>query len=121
MHGFPSVDETGHLEFTYKGVVYKDKDAWSGLQAIEDDVRNMNTPLSELNEALTLVNSWYADKTTRIKPKDVATFVNKIGLETIYSNLGIHTEVNGHDPLNKLQPKGVGFITRAGSIYACRS
>ena len=116
-HGaFPVDEETGEFSFTYKGVLYKDRTVFDGLSLIQQDVRDMNTPLADLHEALTLVNSWYADATTKLKPKNIEKIVKKIGLEKIYTRLGIKTWFMGHNPLNTLYPKGVEFLVRQGEL-----
>jgi glucosamine-6-phosphate isomerase len=110
-HGWLPVDEkTGQIRFTYQGVTYEGSRIWQGLSLIQSHIRDLSKPLSELHEALELVNSWYADKTTRIKPDNLKKYVNTVGLERIYNNLGIRVWVTGHNPLNKLVGKGIGFV-----------
>lgn len=115
-HGWlPIFDiKTGQISFTYKGITYEDRDIWGGLEAIQNDVRDLNKPLSELHEALALVNSWYADNTTKIKPKEIKAYIYDVGLEKIYSRLGIRCWFTCHNPLNKLAPKGINFKTQQG-------
>ncbi len=117
-HGWLPIDKEGQVRFTYKGTTYEGVQVWEGLRVISDDISDMSKPLSELHEALSLVNSWYADATTVIKPKNVANYVNKIGLEKIYQNLGIKTWLTCHNPLNKLHPLGVEFlVNQNGNIH----
>lgn len=114
-HGWLPVNiETSQISFTYKGVIYEGKSIWSGLEIIQNDVRDFNTPLSQLHEALTLVNSWYSDNTTRIKPEHVGAYVNEVGLGKIYKNIGVRTWFTCHNPLNKLHSQGVGFKVQQG-------
>ena len=49
-------------------------------------------------EALTLVNSWYADRTTRAKAIDVAGAVNRIGVERLAAANGFGRLYLGHTP-----------------------
>ncbi|MDP8297457.1 MAG: triose-phosphate isomerase [Candidatus Orphnella occulta] len=112
-HGWLPVDmDTGRISFSYNGITYEDRDIWNGLEAIQNDVRDLDKPLPELHEALSLVNSWYADKTTRIKPKHIKAYIEKVGLEKIYSKLGIKCWFTCHNPLNKLASKGISFKTQ---------
>lgn len=114
-HGWLPVNmDTGQISFTYKGITYEGLNIWKGLEAIQNDVRDLTKPLPEIHEALSLVNSWYADKTTKIKPENVAGYVNKVGLEKIYTNIGVRTWFTCHNPLNKLHSKGVGFKVQQG-------
>ncbi|MCR4287913.1 MAG: hypothetical protein NUW09_07865, partial [Deltaproteobacteria bacterium] len=109
-HGWLPVDEeTGRIGFVYQGTLYEGLTLWEGLDRIQDDIRNTDKPLSELHEALELVNSWYADKTTTLKPEHLKTYVQEIGLEKIYSQIGIRIWMTGHNPLNKLHSKGLSF------------
>ncbi len=112
-HGWLPINmETGRISFQYKGVTYEDRDVWNGLEAIQNDVRDLSKPLSELHEALSLVNSWYADKTTKIKPDHIKAYLQEVGLEKIYSKLGIRCWFTCHNPLNKLASKGISFKTQ---------
>lgn len=114
-HAWLPIDETtGNVSFIYKNTIYSGKDVWRGLEAIQNDVRNLATPLSELHEALSLINSWYADKTTKLKPENIKTNVHKVGLEKIYNNIGIRTWFTSHNPLNKLQKAGISFKVQQG-------
>lgn len=110
-HGWLPVDEnTGDISFTYKGVLYKNKDVWKGLARIQEDVRNPSASISDLHEALNLVNSWYADVTTRIKPIHLKVYIEKFGIRAIQEKLGANVWVTCHNPLNSLQKKaGFGF------------
>ena len=112
-HGWLPVDmDTGRISFLYNGIVYEDRAVWDGLEVMQNDVRDLDKPLSELHEALSLVNSWYADKTTKIKPDHIKAYVEKVGLEKIYSKLGIKCWFTCHNPLNKLASKGISFKTQ---------
>ena len=118
-HGWLPVDvKTGQVRFTYKDVTYEGEAIWKGLDAVQSDVRDMDKPLSELYEAFSLVNSWYADKTTRIKPEHVAAYVHDVGLEKIHSNIGIRAWFTCHNPLNKLHPHGIDFkVQKDGYLH----
>ncbi len=114
-HGWLPIDvKTGEVSFTYRNVTYKGQDIWRGLELIQNDIRNLSTPLSELYEAFSLVNSWYADKTTSIKPDHIKTYISDVGLKNIYDKLGIKTWFTCHNPLNKLHLKGIGFMEKQG-------
>ena len=112
VHGFLPVDEkTGEFFFVYKGKEYRGgggrnrSSVWQGLRRIESDVRNTSHSLNELQEALTLVNGWYADRTTIAKAADVANAVNQIGSEKLAQANGISRLFMGHVPFEE-------FITR---------
>ncbi|MFC1808920.1 hypothetical protein ACFL3D_02205, partial [Candidatus Omnitrophota bacterium] len=117
-HAWLPVDmQTGTIRFTYagsekRGVVYEDGYIWDGLETIQNDVRDTHKTFPEIHEALNLVNSWYADKTTKIKPEHIAQYVTdpNLGLKKIFQKIGIRCWIMGHNPINKLHPKGVGFI-----------
>ena len=116
-HGWLPVDEkTGQISFTYKGVTYADNSVWEGLERIQSDVRDLDRPLSDLYEALSLVNSWYVDKTTKAKPDNIKNYIQEVGLEKIYTNLGIRTWFISHNPLNTLITKGIDFLVRQGKF-----
>ncbi|MFH1836705.1 MAG: hypothetical protein ABH862_01145 [Candidatus Omnitrophota bacterium] len=116
-HGWLPIDvNTGEVGFKYKGTVYRNIDVWKGLERIQSDVRDLNTPLAELHEALDLVNSWYADKTTKIKPEYIEQYVFNVGLEKIYPKLGIKCWFTCHNPINKLQSRGIGFMVKQNSF-----
>ncbi len=115
-HGCLPIDiPSGQISFIYQGVSYTGESIWAGLEKIQNDVRNLDKPLSELHEALHLVNSWYADKTTKIKPENMEAYVKNAGLEKIYKNIGIKTWFMCHNPLNKLHPRGIGFKVQQGN------
>ena len=114
-HGWLPVDEkTGQIKFTYKDVEYEGKNIWQGLEKIQNDIRDLSKPLSELHEALSLVNSWYADKTTKIKPNHIGNYIKNVGLEKIYKNIGIRCWFTCHNPINKLQKEGLSFKSQDG-------
>ncbi len=110
-HGWLPVDlETGDIGFSYKGVRYENKEVWNGLAKIQEDVRNPSASISDLHEALSLVNSWYADVTTRIKPIHLKEYIEKFGIRAIQKKIGANVWVTCHNPLNALQKKaGIGF------------
>jgi hypothetical protein len=112
VHGFLPVDgKTGEFFFTYQGQDYRGRggkdrpSVWQGLRRIERDVRDSSRSLSELHEALTLVNSWYADRTTIAKAVDVAQAINRNGVQTLAQANGISRLFMGHVPFEE-------FVTR---------
>ncbi|MFH1093076.1 MAG: hypothetical protein V1739_02840 [Candidatus Omnitrophota bacterium] len=112
-HGwFPVSSLDGTIGFTYKDIVYQGKDLWKGLEILQSDVRNK--PLDELKEAFNLVMSWYADKTTTIKPENIKGYIDKWGIEKIQESIGAHLWFTCHNPLNKLQLYGIGFKMQEG-------
>ncbi|MCK5491884.1 MAG: hypothetical protein KAJ14_02095, partial [Candidatus Omnitrophica bacterium] len=102
-HGWFPVDKEGHIVITYKGKEYKDTSLFEGLNVISDDVKDTTKELMDIWEALDLVNSWYADETTQIKPNNVKKYIKDIGVGKINSMLGILYWFTGHNPLIKLK------------------
>ena len=104
MHGLLPVDQqTGEFHFTYRGQEYRGRggktpSVWQGLRRIENDIRDTRKPLSELHEALTLVNAWYADRTTKAKAIDVANAINTIGSDRLAQANGFGRLFLGHVP-----------------------
>ncbi|MCR4662603.1 MAG: metallophosphoesterase [Endomicrobiaceae bacterium] len=91
--------------FIYKGVHYKNKNIFKGLNKIAEDIRNYDTSsnnLSEIMEALTLLTAIYADNTTRVKPANLKEMKAKFGFNQILKQEGITTIVVGHNPIDKL-------------------
>ena len=91
--------------FIYKGIHYKGKDIFKGLNKIGEDIRNYklnSNDLSEIMEALTLLTAIYADNTTRIKPANLKEMKSKFGFNKILKQKGITTIVVGHNPVTKL-------------------
>ncbi|MFB0936106.1 MAG: hypothetical protein QMB52_10055 [Propionivibrio sp.] len=112
LHGLLPVDpKTGEFTFVYRGKEYRGRGSktlpsvWQGLSRIENDVRNPARPLSSLHEALSLVNSWYADRTTIAKAINVADAVNRIGLDKMARVNGFSRLNIGHVPFHE-------FLTR---------
>ncbi|MBL7108252.1 MAG: class II fructose-bisphosphate aldolase [Candidatus Cloacimonetes bacterium] len=115
-HGWLPVDKkNGKIHFEYKNEIYEGKNIWKGLEKIQNDIRDLSKPLSALHEALSLVNSWYADKSTKIKPNHIGNYVKNVGLEKIYKNLGVRCWFTCHNPLNKLQKEGLSFKSQDGN------
>jgi hypothetical protein len=78
-HGWFPIDmDTGKMGFTYKGVRYEGKEIWTGLDVVQNDVRDEGNSLASLQEAFSLVMSWYADKTVKIKPPAYSRIYPKI-------------------------------------------
>ncbi|MDD5771143.1 MAG: class II fructose-bisphosphate aldolase, partial [Candidatus Omnitrophica bacterium] len=102
-HGWFPVEDDGRIVIVYKGKTYTDKEMFDGLKAISDDIKDTGRPLSANWEAMNLVNSWYADKTTRIKPANERYNYEKIGVAKIQSRLGVRVWATGHNPVNKLK------------------
>ncbi|MFH1062015.1 MAG: hypothetical protein V1747_03920 [Candidatus Omnitrophota bacterium] len=114
-HGwFPVNMSTGQIEFRYKGVLYRGKNIWQGLDAIQSDVRNETNSFADLQEAFSLVMSWYADKTVQIKPQHIKKYIAKFGIKAIQESIGARVWFTCHNPLNTLAPKGIMFKERQG-------
>ena len=112
IHGFLPVDpETGEFFFNYQGQEYRGKgtakkpSVWLGLKRIETDIRDQRRSLSDLHEALTLVNSWYADRTTIAKAADVAKAINQFGAKKLTRANGIDRLFMGHVPFHEFQTR----------------
>ena len=112
LHGLLPVDAaSGEFHFVYRGQTYRGRGSraqpsvWQGLARIEDDVRDTSRSLGELHEALALVNSWYADRTTIAKAVDVAQAINRVGVEQLASANGFTQLYLGHVPFHE-------FLTR---------
>ena len=111
------VDEEGRPR-TYKGVEYRGNGSdqfpsvWEGLERIQHDIRNGRS-LAEINEALDLVNSWYADNTTKIKPPNVVAAINKFGADELARLNGFNRLYTGHIPFHefsKIDPEMLGPV-----------
>src|SRR5262249_49694119 len=124
MHAFLPVDpKTGEFFFTYKGTKYrggggswlKPRSVWEGLDRITADIRNRDNSMSDLYEALSLVNSWYADNTTNAKVPDIAKVINQHGTEKLAAANGFNRLFTGHLPFHefatKLSPEKRGIIS----------
>jgi hypothetical protein len=112
LHGLLPVDLlTGEFYFSYRGQAYRGRGSratpsvWQGLARIEKDVRDTRRSLSELHEALSLVNSWYADRTTIAKAVNVAAAINRVGPEKLARVNGFSHLYLGHVPFTE-------FLTR---------
>ena len=112
LHGLLPVDPvSGEFHFVYRDQTYRGRGSraqpsvWQGLARIEADVRDTSRSLGELHEALALVNSWYADRTTIAKAVDVAQAVNRVGVEQLASANGFTQLYLGHVPFHE-------FLTR---------
>ncbi len=118
MHAFLPVDmSTGEFYFTYrskddpsKKIEYRGKGSkehpsvWQGLDIVAHDIRS-NPSLSEIYEALNLVNSWYADNTTEIKVPNVAAAINKFGARRLAEVNGFNRLFTGHLPFHEFATK----------------
>ncbi len=102
-HGWLPVDENGVKPITYKGVTYKGKDILKLLRLLSDDIKDTTKPLYEIWEAMNLINSWYADATTQIKPAHVRNYINNVGVDKINKKLGVRNWFTGHNILSKLK------------------
>ena len=112
IHGFLPVDaKTGEFFFNYQGQEYRGKGSakkpsvWLGLKRIETDIRDHRRSLSDLHEALTLVNSWYADRTTIAKAADVTKAINQFGAKKLTQVNGIDRLFMGHVPFYEFQTR----------------
>jgi len=91
--------------FIYKGIHYKGKNVFRGLNKIAEDIRNFDletNELSEITEALSLLTAIYADNTTKVKPANLREMKSKFGFNKILKKKGITTVVVGHNPVTKL-------------------
>jgi hypothetical protein len=128
MHAFLPVDaQTGEFHFTYKGQEYRGKgragqpSVWEGLDRLAADIQDRDNPLSVLYEALSLVNTWYADNTTIAKVPNVGTAINHFGPEFLAVANGVNRLSTGHLPFHEFQKLGdkLGYIKgfRVGPFY----
>ncbi|MBU2266278.1 MAG: metallophosphoesterase, partial [Candidatus Omnitrophica bacterium] len=101
-HGWFPVEDDGNIVISYKGKSYTQKDIFEGLNVISADIKNRKKSLYEIWEAMHLVNSFYADKVTRIKPTHVRQYI-KMGIAKIQSRLGVPQWFTGHNVLAKLK------------------
>jgi len=114
-HGWFPIDmDTGKMGFTYKGVRYEGKEIWTGLDVVQNDVRDEGNSLASLQEAFSLVMSWYADKTVKIKPQHIAEYIRKFGIRAIQEQIGAGIWFTCHNPLNTLLTKGIKAIEQEG-------
>lgn len=113
-HGWFPVNAKGDIEFNYKGVLYRNKDIWQGLDMIQADVRNPDNSFADLQEAFSLVMSWYADKTVKIKPQHIKEYIAKFGIKAIQEKIGARVWFTCHNPLNTLVAKGIMFKEQQG-------
>ena len=132
-------DENGQrIEgFHYKGVHYTDQGILQGFEAITKDIRGFDErtqSTSEIREALTLINSIYADESTIIKPimiaknlidagrlaagneetaseKDDAELL-AMGLGMVVNRLEIPMIICGHNTIDKLEANGMSAVNR---------
>jgi len=121
MHAFLPVDpKTGEFYFTYRDQEYRGKgapgkpSAWEGLSRISNDVKDRSNTPRELYDALSLVNSWYADATTEAKAPTMAKVINKFGLEHLAQINGLNRLLMGHVPFyefHKLGQDKLGIIS----------
>jgi hypothetical protein len=134
-HGFLPVDEEGDVSigrinkngelelvdeqgkrikgFYYKGKQYAGRDIFKGFDLIVQDINSFKfgeTSLSEISEGLALINSLYMDLSTKIKPKDLVQYRNKIGFNVIFDKLGINRLITGHNPMSKLEKSGIQMV-----------
>src|SRR3989338_2273484 len=96
--GFP-VSSDGTVNIFYKGVTYNGKDIFNGLSAVSNDVKNTGKSLQEIWEALRLVNTWYADMTTELKPTYIKRNIDQIGISKINKGMGVRHHITGHNPI----------------------
>lgn len=135
--GIVTEDENGErIEgLYYKGEHYTGKDIFKGFDAIAEDIRSFDPqtqPISDIREALTLINAIYADETTIIKPKMIAknlvtlgrtalgndghatgksdSELLAIGLGMVAEELGISIIICGHNTIDKLESAGIKGI-----------
>jgi hypothetical protein len=105
--------------FYYKGKHYYKKSLFKGLDEIVSDIRKFDFEKgdpSEIIEALVIVNSWYADLTTEIKPTDIRKRHQSIGFGKILARMGhgVMRLIVGHNPVNKSKSVGIHPVEFAG-------
>ncbi|MBN2831415.1 MAG: HEAT repeat domain-containing protein [Candidatus Omnitrophica bacterium] len=86
----------------YLGQTYSWQDIFEGLKIISEDIRDSRNWLTEIWEPMHLVNSWYADDTTRIKPNNLIQY-RELGVDTIQSKMGVLYWFTGHNTLIKMK------------------
>ncbi|MHB9155162.1 MAG: metallophosphoesterase, partial [Endomicrobiales bacterium] len=100
--------------FYYKGIHYAGADLFKGFDRLADDISGFEfgkDPLAEIYEALALVNSLYADLSTRIKPTDLKRY-KAIGYGRILDRMGVERLICGHNPVSKLNRSGIDTAER---------
>lgn len=123
LHAFlPVDDKTGEFFFTYKGQEYRGNGTINtpsfrvGLARISQDVRNRANSMSQLYEAFSLINEWYADNTSRAKESHVVGYINRHGPDELAAANGLHWLPTGHLPLHGFKKKlkdRLGVLTGA--------
>lgn len=101
-HSWFPVEDDSHIVIEYKGRTYTDNDIYGAFDLISDDARRA-ADVSAMWEPLDLVNSWYADKTTRVKPAFERKYEQEIGIAKIQKNIGAWRWFTGHNPTTKLK------------------
>ncbi|MFC1709684.1 metallophosphoesterase [Candidatus Omnitrophota bacterium] len=102
-HGWFPAQEDGQIVIEYQGKAYSGRDIFEGLTIISDDVKDESRSLHEIWEAMHVVNSWYGDATTQIKPNHIKAYREEIGIALIQSFIEIHNWFTGHNILSKLK------------------
>jgi hypothetical protein len=110
-HGWFPVTDSGELEIEYNGKIYRDNKIFAGIDQMTSDVRDPELSFLDKWEARSIVNSWYADMTTQIKPVHIKKNREKIGIPIIHGNLKISNWITGHNTLRKLK---TSFMTKSG-------
>ncbi len=110
-HGWLPIEDSGELEIEYKGKQYRDNKVFAGIDQMTSDVRDPELSFLDKWEARSIVNSWYADMTTQIKPVHIKKYREKIGIPIIHGNLKISNWITGHNTLRKLK---TSFMTKSG-------
>ncbi len=110
-HGWFPVTDDGEIVINYKGKEYRNNKIFQGFDQMTADVRDPGLTMQEKWEARSLVNSWYADMTTQLKPIHIKKNREEIGINIIHGNLKIANWVTGHNPLRKLKTT---FMTKTG-------
>lgn len=104
--------------FYFRGEHYYGKSLMKGLDVLAAALRKNDW--NSQAEALILINSWYADLTTEIKPDDISKKHHVIGFEKILSRMGrgIMRLTVGHNPVSKSKSKGLHSVEFAGAEEA---
>ncbi len=110
LHAFLPIDpDTGEFYFNYRAKHYRGKGGeraspfWEGLDAIAKDIRDApdnETLIKVIQEAITIVNGWYADNTTEAKVSHVARALRDVGLKKVLDANGLNRFITGHLPMH---------------------
>jgi hypothetical protein len=101
-HGWFPVEDNGDIVLSYAGKTGFNREIFPILKKMSETLKNPKSTRKQILEVLGIVNDWYADKTTRIRPRDVSYFLTYVGVDKILDNLGVWVWITGHNTLDKL-------------------